>query len=273
MIGKNQEELILEIINSDKFDKEAFEKLRGFFSSIDVKGNIEAVTRMLQGQYMDIDIENIFINNDKDKIIDFLNRLIHAKLPYRNGCRKRCNPITPEELEEFKILATQADAMSEEELSKNAPLLTTRTYLEMCRTVYDVTYDWKYPDDISTAYLFCEARLSSYQEEYNHGILGIDWDSPEQFAQRYFSSYHREELGFGGPSIDILDESACIGEKLYTRPEVYGRWTGHIYCRFYDKESISEAVKIYIALRRKGYPIYFGECDKTYSEAKKLCIG
>lgn len=269
-MSKSSEELILDILNSDNFDKEIFRKLRGYCFSYDEEGNVEDIAEVLRRQYTDIDIENIFVHHDKNEIIDFLNRLLYSKLVYKHRDKKQTEFVTLKELEEFKILAEENDKISVEELSKTAPILTTRSYMNMCRLVYDATAQWKYPDDISTAYLFCEARLFSFMHEYDHGILGLDWDSPEQFALRFEISYHNEELYFGGPSFYIHDESARIGKNCYTRPETYGQWTGDIYCNVFDLESCCTAIKMYIALRRKQYPVYFPNYKEAYSAALKV---
>lgn len=179
--------------------------------------------------------------------------------------------LTLEELEEFQYLAEQADKMPKEELAKTAPLLTTRTYLEMCRVAYDAAADWEYPEDTPTEELFCRARLFDLQHEYDYGILGCDWDSPEEFACRFCVSYHNEELFFGGPSLYISDESAKVGEHAYTWPERYGQWTGCMWCKPYFTERISKAIRMYIALRKKGYPVYFHKYKEILDAATKYC--
>ncbi len=180
--------------------------------------------------------------------------------------------ITMEELEEFKLLAEEVEKIPIEELSKTAPLLTTRTYLDMCRVVYDATYDVPYPEDTPTTQLFCDARLWSYEHERDEGILGIDWDSPEQFAQKFDVSYHNEELFFGGPSFYINDETARIGKNCYAIPKQYGQWTGSIYCNTSDLKDRCRAIKMYIALRRMQYPVYFPAYKEAYSAALKKLI-
>ena len=270
MLTKKQEEAILEILNSEKFDKEALREWTGF-RYYEETMLVEEISYILKKQYGNIDLDAIFRGNDKEKMIDFLNRLICSNIVYKNGDKKPCS-ITIEELEEFKRLAEQTDKVSKADLSQTAPLLTTRTYMDMCRMVYDATFEWKYPEDISTAYLFCEARMFEFKHEYEEGILGIDWDSPEQFARRFDVSYHNEELFFGGPSLYIHDESACIGKNMYTCPARYGQWTGCICCNIFNKESLYQAIKMYIVLRRKQYPIYFFKYEEAYAAARKKVI-
>lgn len=268
MIGKKGEECIIEILNSNKFDKDAFLALRKCFPH-DEKDIILYLINILQAQYTDIDMKNIFINNNKDRIIDFLNRFIQSKLEYKYDNKKQDNLLTVEEFEHFKIFAAQTEKIPVEELAKTSSVLTTRSYLEMCRSVYDATFNWAYPNDISTAYLFCEARIFDYAHEYYEGIFGVDWNSPKEFAIAFFNSNHKEELRFGGPKLYICDESAHIEKNVYSRPDEYRQWTGTISCTLYDKKSVYESIKMYNALRNKGYPLYYFNYDEVYLTVQK----
>lgn len=263
-MSKRQEIFILEILNSDKFDKDAFMELRGLNFHSDAKDNVKYMCDILQKQYLEVDVENILANYNINEIIDFLNRLIYSKLAYKNERKNQGPLITSKELEEFKNFAGQVEKIQKSELAKTAPELTTRTYLDMCRVVYDAIFEWKYPADISTAYLFCEARMFSFKHELDEGILGIDWDSAEQFAFRFNSSYHNEELKFGGAKLYINVESASD-----TFPETYRQWTGNLCYSPYDQEDMYQAVKMYNALRRNKYPIYFSNYREAYSVAKQ----
>lgn len=212
---------------------------------------------------MDIDVGNILKNNDKNKIIDFLNRLIRSKLTHRNKYDKRII-ITAKELEEFKTLASQTKQIPKEELSRTSPILTVRTYMDMCRIAYDAMYGDLYPSDTSTAYIFCEARSFPYEHEYDLGIFKADPDSPEEFSCRFNCSYHDEELEFGGLQIWIRDESTN------SIPKKYGQWTGFIHPSTWNTENMLKSIKAYNALRKKEYPIYFSNNYEVYSAAKKL---
>ena len=259
---------ILTILNSDKFNKEAFNQMRGFFLEYDEEEAVSNVAEMIQRQYASIDIESIFKNHSENEIIDFLNRLMQSRLEYKGG-HKRQIVVTIEELEEFKKMAEETDKIAKEELSQDAPVLTTKTFLELCRLVYDETYRWRYPDDVSTLFLFCEARCFSYKHEYEHGIFGVDWDSPEAFARRYSASYHSEELRFGGPKLYINDENKKIGNETYTLPKTYKHWTGYVCCDAYDIEKVREAIRMYLILRKNGYPIYFRGHEEVYKKVIK----
>lgn len=259
----------MEIWNSSKFDKEAFYEFRGTMLYSDLDRHMECLFDMVQRQYTNTDIVSIFEKNGIDKIISFLNRLINSWLEYRKQEKVNSCSLSREELEIFKSFAEQTEKVSKEELSKTAPLLTTRTYLEMCRVVYDATSEWDYPEDISTAYLFCEERMFSFSHEYTMGILGIDWDSPEEFAWKFMCSYHNEELWFGGPKFHIFNESTYARGNIFTHFDIYSQWTGAIFSSC-SQENLIRAIKMYNALREKQYPVYFPDYNEVYLHAMRI---
>lgn len=256
-MNEKQKDIILEIIDSESFDKEAFIRWRSPILKADIEDDIRCIADILQKQYVDISIENILLCNDKEAVIDFLNRLIQSILLYENVDKGRYEDVSLKELAELRQYAEEVGEISIEELSRKAPVLTIRTYLDMCRLVYDEIFEWKYPKDISNAYLFCEARMFEFAHEYKHGILGINWDSPKEFARVFNSSYHNEELRFGGPHLYIKNESFHNCNDVDPVPEIYDKWIGDIYCTLYNKKSMYEALKMYIVLRMNGYPVKF----------------
>jgi len=263
------EKAILEILESDQFDKAGFKKLRGFNYS-NTKHNIDSIYYAIQAQYMDKNVENILSSHSIDEIIGFLNLLISAELAYKERNQNQHIKLTADELEEFGNLASKTALIPIEKLSKTAPPLTLRSYLDMCRVAYDAMYDNKYPADISTSYIFCDARMLSFEHEYDHGIFGAGWDSPKKFCLNFECSYHNEELEFGGLKLYIRDESARLSEGIYTSPNTFSRWTGRIYSDDWNTELMVKSIKAYIALRKKQYPIYFSNLDKVYVAAQKL---
>lgn len=265
METEKYEEAISEIINSDKFDFDSFKEYCWWYYSSSPKECVKHIANILQGQYMSIDVENILINNDKNEIIDFLNRLIRSKLTYKNSMRNKPIVITEDELEEFKMLASQTKQIPKEILSKTAPTLTVRTYMDMCRIAYDAMYGDRYPNDTSTAYIFCEARGFPFEHEYDLGIFKAEFDSPEEFAKYFLFSYHYEELEFGGLRIWINNKIACS-----TVIKNYDLWTGDIHTYTWDTERMIKSIKAYNALRKKEYPIYFSDYYGVYSKIKKL---
>ena len=105
-------------------------------------------------------------------------------------------------------------------------------------------------------------------ETIGESILGIYPESPEAFAKTFYVIYHREELWFGGPKLYIHDESAKLGERLYSSPKIFGKWTGCIYCDNIG-EHLYKGVKMYIALRKNGYPIYISDYEQICQNVQK----
>ena len=266
MNSDTADKIITTIIESANFDKEAFRKYTGSF--LTESERVSRISNILVLQYADTDIDKILQQKDINEIIDFLNRFIRSKNEFGGRDRSNTPKLNVEESEVFLDLASQTEKIPPEKLCETAPLLTVNSYLEMCRIVYDAAAIWKYPEDISTEFLFCDARMWSYEHEYNEGILGIDRDSPEKFAKTFYTSYHCEELWFGGPKFYMHDESAHLGRNLWGIPKVFGKWTGKIYCDENDGD-IYKAVKMYIALREKEYPVYFGNYAEIYDRIKK----
>ena len=256
------EEKIRNILDSEAFNKEAFNYCTGWISE---KERIGYIRGMLERQYVD-NICSIFKHKDKIELIDFLNRVIMSRKIYKEDGCPQSDVLTPDELEEFKRLAADTDKIPKDTLAETAPVLTANSFLKMCRIVYDATSLWKYPDDISAEYIFIEARMNA--ETIGEGILGIDPDSPEAFAKTFYGIYHREELWFGGPKLYIHDESAKLGERLYSSPKIFGKWTGCIYCDNIG-EHLYKGVKMYIALRKNGYPIYISDYEQICQNVQK----
>lgn len=239
---------LLDIINSAELNKKELDRYIGW--NVDDDARIINVWKILTHQYSQ-DLSEIL---DKSDVVGFLNRFAHSYCEFIDARRPEYAPISSEELDKFRQLAAESEKISKEQLSEISPMLTVNSYLKMCRIVYDATSLWKYPDDVSTEFLFCKARLM------NSGFYGIDRDSPEEFANSYRVMYHPAELWFGGPWLYIYDESVRTDDSYYIYPKVFGRWTGRVAC---DKNEarMYRAVKMYIALRESGYPLYFGNYE------------
>ncbi len=256
---KKDTSFVSKILYSDAFDKEGFMKISHCYWDFDRNENKVQIIDMLQKQYMELDIKKIANNHDINDVIDFLNRLIASKVEYNKIYKTYIPSISLEEIEEFKRLAEEASRIPEEELSREASVLTTRSYLDMCRVVYDATEKemWNYPDDISTGYLFCSKRIWDYEHEYKYGILGFDWDSPEEFKTKFIHTYHYDELWFGSSPyliIDFLDD----------------KWIGTVCSKNNDKKDLMRSIRMYVALRKKNYPVYYSRYEETYNEAKRM---
>ena len=137
--------------------------MQGSWYADDFEQVVRCLSEIMQRQYSELDVAAIFEKHEMGEIIDFLNRFVHCRLESKKSSSDSVYHFSMEELEEFESLAKETSELSKEELSKTAPVLTTRTYLEMCRVAYDVISKCEYPQDISTAFLFCvRGILSTY---------------------------------------------------------------------------------------------------------------
>ncbi len=126
--------------------------------------------------------------------------------------------------------------------------------MDMCRLVYDAVSLCEIPSIIPTAYLFEEKRLIGRQ-----GLLFIDWDDTEKFAEKYSCSYHPEEIWFGSPRLYITDYPRSSDNY----PKSYIKWNGVVVGRRYHAY---DTIKMYCALRRNGYPVTCCEYERIYDE-------
>ena len=253
---------IKSILDSPKINIADIDQYIGWRASDEER--IGFIIRILEQQYTE-KISYILDQKDINELTDFLNRLIHSLAEYQKAGYPQNGAVAPEELEEFRQLATDTDKIPIETLAETAPLLTTNSYLKMCRLVYDATSLWKYPDDISTEHIYCKERVLN-----GSSILHIDRDSPEEFARSFYPTYHYEELWFGGPALYIGDESVRSGKSCYTTPKIFGKWTGWIGSHYYDSVKLYRSVKMYIALRKNGYPIYCRNYEEIYNKIIKF---
>ncbi len=229
------------------------------------------VSGLLQSQYATLDLNKILSEHTSDEIVDFINRYtVSQNNFYKIKSESRINDLcklSETEITAFLSLAMSTERIPKEYLSKSAPILTTRSFLKMCRLVYDATTIWQYPPETSTALLFCEERMCSFEAEHDEGILGVDWDDPKQFAQAYGSSYHPEELWFGGTPFYIHDETARKSDNCYAIPEAYTQWTGYVWCGL----DLYQTVKMYLALRKNGYPVYCHNYKDIQTDLQLIC--
>ena len=251
---------IIDIINSAELSKNELDRYTG--RNLDDDERVIRVCGILTYQYPR-ELSELLAKKDKSDVIGFLNRFAHSYCEFVDAGRPEYAPISPEELDKFRKLAAETDKIPKEQLSETAPILTVNSYLKMCRIVYDAATLWKYPDDISTEFLLSKARLM------NSVFYGIDRDSPEEFARSYYTRYHHEELWFGSPDLNITDESARSGPG-YTMPKIFGKWTGSVYCNGFSHTDLFRGVKMYIALRENGYPVYCSNYKKIYNEIIKF---
>jgi hypothetical protein len=100
-----------------------------------------------------------------------------------------------------------------------------------------------------------------------------DPDSVEEFAIHYQAMYHNEKIWYGGPILNIDDESARL-ERGYTNAYQYTEWTGYVSSCRGDFTRIYRSIKLYTALRKKGYPLYYHgateDRDKYLKELERV---
>lgn len=178
--------------------------------------------------------------------------------------------LSREELDEFKRLAGETAAVPKDELAKTAPPLTTRSFLELCALVYEAAS----LEDISSIpikELYCQNKLIGMSEAR---FLKAAPDSPSDFAAGYNATYHNEELWFGGPKLYINEERARDPIGCYTHPDEYKEWTGRVCLTMIrgNERNLFRGVKMYNALRKRGYPVYFSEYEKVYDECVRLFL-
>lgn len=268
-MDKNRE-YIAEIMASDSFDMETFQSMaRQYFT----EDKPEIIEDFLKRQYVCEDISEVIETRGIANVIDFLNRLIASKDEYQSMCaweKEKLCIISDDELDEFMRLASETAEIPVSELAKTSPPLTGRSFLEMMRIAFDASVIWKYPPDTSTAFLYSEARMMSRRDAFR---LLKDPDSIEEFAGHYQALYHNEEIWFGGPELYIRDESARL-ERGYTYAYQYTEWTGCVSSCRGDFTKIYKAIKLYTALRKKGYPVYYYHAaedrDKYLKELERV---
>ena len=249
------------ILNSKKINNDEIEQYVGWHVSDEER--IRFIIKALELQYS-AKISEILNQRDNDELTDFLNRYIFSLAEYQKAGYPKSDAISPEELEEFRQLAAYTDKIPIETLAESAPVLTISSYLKMCRIVYDATTLWKYPSDITTEHIYGKERMI-------RGLSRVytDWDSPEEFAGFFFTQYHSEELWFGGPALNIENESKWSNQE-YTYPKIFRKWIGRVGDRYFDSVKLYRCVKMYLALRKNGYPIYIRQYYEIYNEVIKL---
>ena len=258
---------IEDIMNCPAFDRETFQSMaRQYFTD----DKPEIIGMFLKQQYLCEDISEIFRTHSLDEVVDFMNRLITSKDRYQRMSLREIEKlcvISVEELDEFTRLASETDKIPVDKLSKTATPLTGRSFFEMLRVGFDAAKIWDYPPDTSTAFLYSEARFLSNSDPIK---LLKDPDSIEAFASSYQVLYHNEEIWFGGPGIVIHDETARSG-GAYTCTYKYTEWTGRVYSeRLPDIIKLYKAIKMYIALRNAGYPVYYSRADEDKKDYLKF---
>lgn len=222
--------------------------------------------------YADTNTDNILNNHSDEKILRKLNLVLDRSLyPLKNRNEWDLYMLTHEELEYFLLLAKEASEKSMTDYAKEYTVLTTNEFLKMARVLYDAAENPPWPEEISTTYLYCYNRMEGFSDER---IFKTGWDDPKQFASKYRGLYHPEELWFGGPHFYIKDLKE-YDEKGYQSklPETNSPWTATIAADAYFQRETYRGIKMFIALREHGYPVYFYEYEKAYKAFSIILSG
>ena len=157
--------------------------------------------------------------------------------------------VTEEELERFIKYSYD----KEEDMKPCEDEMTGRKFLKLCRLCHEVAPEYPFPKEVSDFFVYSTMKGGNLEHEYYHILSDeVDIDSPQDFVNYHNIGYHTEELKFGGP---------CIWFSHYNNPFL-GKilWTAH----FYGKgEEPWRTIKMYLALRDKGYPITISEPERV----------
>lgn len=252
-------EIVDDILESEQFDIQVLDKLDPFNDMSDWS---RIIANILYKQYCLDDLRHLYVENDFDEVIGFVNALFklhaeHGDWLYSND-EDDIYHLSNDELERFRTLAERAENVPKTEMAKADFVLTTWEYLCMCRVIYTNTTVRKYPEDTSVVYMYCTARGELPRE---NAIFWIDEDDPEAFANDFRCIYHNEELWFGGPKLYINDLS---------RKGIYYDWIGDVVCDCNaSRKNLYRAIKMYTALRENGYPVYCHNYNELLSGWKK----
>lgn len=152
--------------------------------------------------------------------------------------------ISPEEVQEFVNL-TQAQAKDLEKSEDRCPEMTVNDFLNCCAIGYQ-----------ACGYDGCE--LTPREQYHKHadgrdeGLMEVDPDSSEAFIEWYHGKHfggHPWEICRGGNSTHI-DLYVLHDENGFALLVAGSAWTRTI-----------EAVKIYLALKNAGWPVYIRDAD------------
>ena len=271
------------IINSKYFGEKYLKKIidrnvdyaKGelFFSESaysDVDANIvkikdeieEKFEKFMYAQYMEADVNKVFKKYGEEEVINYLKTIADYSHKYSN-VRIRTR-VSEDEIEEF------LNYIKDYELEKIIAPLNAKEFLKICRICYDAAPLYVFPKGISDYFVYKTERGTSFHEDGS--VLTPEfYENDEEFIDHYgFSSYHFEELRFGGPCMRLegrvihnfpFDEKGDLCDE--TKWSNKTMWNGSFYSKTYDAETCGRAIKMYNALRRKGYPIVYFDPYKT----------
>ncbi|MBR1455010.1 MAG: hypothetical protein IJ593_10290 [Lachnospiraceae bacterium] len=257
------------IINSQYFDKEfidncieiwiynsdneLFSKTRDESNEKKIeiaKNEIEtAFAKRIGRQYMSEDIEYVYNKYGEQNVIKFIQNLIDFNSKY--GDVRIRTILSEEEIEEFLNYAKDND------VKPSTIPMNAKNFLKMCRICYDAAPVKLYPKGISDYYIYQDERGSAFHEDST--VLDKDcYEDDNKFLEKYpGGAYHFEEIRFGGPSIYIKPKS--YHKKSGKKYVNVRTWTASFSGKTCED---GRSIKMFIALRRKKYPIIVDEPEE-----------
>ena len=264
LINNNEEEKKdLLIINSKYIDKEfvnnaILKNIKNKYYSRDYKPTEEELKNINESleECYELEIRKLYRTMNAKKAFELYGEKVVIKMMMKmDGYSEKFSNIeiemdvTEEELDRFIKYSYDR----EEDMKPCDDEMTTRKFLKLCRLCYDVAPEYPFPKDVSDFYVYSHMKGGNLDHEYTHALSEkVDIDSANDFVEYHHIGYHTEELKFGGP---------CIWFSHYNNP-FKGKilWTAH----FYGKgEKEWRTIKMYLALRDKGYPVSISEPEKV----------
>ena len=217
------------------------EELKSIKSSLD--GYFELEIRKL---YRTMSAEKAFKLHGEENVMAMLARMYRFEEKFYDIEIEM--DVTEEELDRF----IEYSYDREEDLKFCDDEMTGNKFLKLCRLCYDSAPKYPFPKDVSDFYVYTHMKGGNLDHEYYHVLSeDIDMDSPSDFVKYHHFGYHTEELKFGGP---------CIGFRHPFEKKSRYKWQAY----FYQKgEDPWRAIKMYLALRDKGYPVTILEPEGT----------
>lgn len=262
---KKERDKKLKVINSKYIDHEFLnrtmsETMKSEHYFGDYKPSAEELERMKKGLderfgleirklYRTMTVEKAFQLYGEENVMAMLARMYGFTTKYSDITIEM--EVTEEELDRFIKYSYDR----EEDMDYCDDEMTGNKFLKLCRLCYDSAPRYPFPKDVSDFYVYAHMKGGNLDHEYYHVLSeDIDMDSPSDFVKYHHFGYHTEELEFGGP---------CIGFTHYTDPfgdKIKCKWKAYFYRKGVEPW---RAIKMYLALRDKGYPITILEPEDT----------
>ena len=219
----------------------------------------EQLLFLLQNQYGLLEASEIYDAFGEERCVDFLNGAMKFYASQRRqGRHVKKNTVSADTMSEFLTFAAQTMPRV------SAEPMTLRKFLRMCCVAYDAAHSAAdQPPGASDMFVLCDNRNRKFRDDfaYLYENLGNDWDSPDAFHRIYHlyapRPYHIEELRFGGPVLRLDD----TGSEIIS--------SGSFDYRGYNRNTAADAIRMYVALRKAGYPVICSNPDEIIQKARR----